>query len=631
MPKQVTQEPEAEEIIQLKQIMREKSELLKMQFGGNKVIKFHDHEKLPAYTPVYRRSVELNEKIRPHAEDNYFPEKMFERKAPNEKPEEFIYRKHIFKIIGPVTYPFWAKAMSTVNRIWNEHNYSIKYPEITEEPYTKYSPQKYFEEDFPDYVSIEDQFKTIITNDKLSDPNSWAVVDVKPLENPSDIPEPYVRLFQSANIIGFEEKKWLLCLTPEKSEVLVGSVEKKEGLVLRYYDRNSIFRVYQYGKKEDYNFNIEIFYEHGLGELFADRLKGSPRREDDVVYYESYFQPAISSLNEALLDASNLQISKIIHVFPEYWEYVDECNEPGCDHGTIWDDDREHGRRCNTCGGTGVKNWASPMAAIQVQVPKMNTPMGIDTANLKLPPKEYISKTGEVTEILKFLRSEVSSRAIEAFQMLNIDVSNSQVKGSDTALGRMIDREELFSFLLNISNELFSLLEFMINGCGRMRYDTAQGKKWTKVEIGRPTNFAIRNNTELTEEIIKAKESQLPPTIINHMLHEFINTRFNSRADVERLTGFMFRVDRLAAMSDIQVQAGISTGTVAKWEKILHDSISYFIAAALTDNPKFWELEFEQQEEIILNMAMEKAEEVAPQRMQMEDFLKTEEIEKEDE
>lgn len=599
---------------EIDEIFAEKRPLIKKGFSKNE-------RHPPEYTEVYRKTVDLYEKIRPHAEDEYFPEKLFARKAPNEKPEEFEYRKTIFKLIGGVTYPYWSRAEGVTGRIWNEKNYSIKYPIVEAEELQKYSPQDYFEREYPQYVSIEAQFKSVITPTKLSDANAYAVVDVLPSESETELPRPYVRLYGCYDVIGFEPGKWLLALTKEKSVVTVAGKKAQEGLVFRFYDQYAVYVIKQVGKKEDYKFSsAEPEYEYNLDRFYGDRLRGKPKNEKQSIYYESYFQAAVPSLNEAILDASNLQISKINSAFPERWEYVDPCDF-GCDRGWIYDDghygDISHRHTCTGCGGTGLKNWSSPMSVIQVQAPNENRTTNPGT-NVQLPPAGYVSKSSEVTGILEFMRGEIESRCVTAFQMLNIDVSNSDVKGSDTALGKMIDREELFSFMLTFSNEVFALMEFMINGCGKVRY----GNNWKPVEIGYPQNFAIRSDSELTEEISNAKNSKLPGYIVNFLTKQYIGTRFNSQADVERINELVQRVDSIAMMDDIAIATRLSLGLLPKWKVILHDAINYFVEKAVRDNEGFWEKTPDEQENILVQYAKAAEAETTPSRVNVEDILK---------
>lgn len=624
----MTEQQKEEKISFILDIMDEKRPLLKQQFtreysrrGTEK-----DKDKYPEYTPIYARTCELAEKIRPHSEDDYFPERMFFRKAPNEKPEEFEYRKQIFREIGGVTYPYWEKALNTIGRIWNEKNYTIKYPEISDAVLEKYPAQEYFEKQYPDYVAIEDQFKSVITPDKFSDPNSWSVLDIQEPIIQNEPLNPYARIYQADQLIGFHNKEWVLFLTTEKSVVEFNGKKDRSGLVLRYYDRECIFQVRQIGKKIDFTFEAIEIYVHDLGELYADRLKGRPKREKEDIYFESYFMPAIASLNEVILDASNLQISKIVSAFPERWEYVDDCDAEGCEGGKVFtnSEDRSIWRNCLSCQGTGRRNFSSPLSVMEVKAPKEGAPLQIQSDKLTMPPAGYIAKQAEVTPMLQFLREEIRESAVISFQMLNIDVSNAYVKGSDTALGKQIDREELFSFLLNVSTELFSLMEFMINGIGRLRY----GNAWKPVQIGYPQNFAVRSDSELTEELKTAREANLPSTVLYALTTEYTGKRFNSQADMERLNEFIYKVDRLAVMSSIDIAQRLSTQTIAKWEAILHDSINYFIEQAVIEDPNFWQKDFEEQEKIIVEMAKEQEKQISTPKIDPEEIIAQTDIRK---
>lgn len=180
---------------------------------------------------------------------------------------------------------------------------------------------------------------------------------------------------------------------------------------MRMYAADGIYRIEQYGRQLDYTFgDPEQVYEFTeFKDLQAWPLRGKPQTEDNLVYFQSYFQPAVASLNSALIDANTLQISKIVNAFPERWEYVDDCDAEGCESGYIFDENREHRTACNSCGGTGRKNYSSPLSVIQVPMPKMANPLAADTSkdSMSIPPAGYLDKVG-ATEELRFLREEVS-------------------------------------------------------------------------------------------------------------------------------------------------------------------------------------------------------------------------------
>jgi hypothetical protein len=555
----------------------------------------------PDYNPVYKRSVELEEEMETHMEAKHFPEKLFKSKAPNENPEEFNYRKSIYQ---PVTKPFMNRAFRTINRIWNDSNYTIG-------NWKEEDHKEYFEVQYPKHKSIVAFFRSVVTKFKLRDPNG--VIAVKPRKIPtlkdkdgnlvadqSKLIEPTAVLYESEQVILFEEDQFALIELREKSLVKHSQSMEKSGRIFEFYDENNIWRIEQVGKKTDYQFEYTIYYEHNLGKLPVTKLKGEPcESEDNYTVYESYLMPAIPNLNIALYNHNTLEMSITNDAFPQRWEYVDPCNYEGCEGGYItYDSDKKSA--CPSCKGTGHTERHSPLGVKQVYIGDRLT-QGAE--NLSMPPAGYIAPD---TATLEFRHTKYLKDVEQAFAFLNIDVSNSNVKpGEETATGKRIDREELFSFLLLISNELFDLLDQTIDVIGKMRYGTFEGP-----EITKPVDFSIRSNEELIQEMVDAKAAFVPDIIIQKQLKEYALNRFNTSHEVTKFLDIVFKVDRLLTLTQQDIVLQKTIGAVINWEVILHTSIYTFLEQLLVEDPKFLELEFAEQKTKLEQKAKDKEAEV---------------------
>lgn len=558
------------------------------------------------------RAVEMYERIRVHSQSDRFPDKLFREKAPNQTDAEWQYQKRLFKAIGSVTNPYWDKALGAVNRIWNEKNYSIRYPEIESAAFVNFPAYDYFVKDYPTFGSVEQYFAQVVTRIKLEDPNAWLVTEVLRQESDTEPPSPYAKIYRANKVVAYHDGDFVLVITEEKSNVMLGGKAVKEGIVMRLYNRMGIWEYRQVGNLLDFDFSSpELVYEYNFDTLPAWRLKGKPTEEDGETVYESYFYPAIPSLNSALIDFSTSSISKVAHLFPERWEYTNNCDAPGCYNGYI---ESDGGRAaCSSCRGTGKRNLSSPLSVIQVDAPQKDMPGAIDSAAMTIPPAGYISKVESDNQI-KMLIEEVDKNISRAFAMLNIEVSNSSVKGGDTALGKQIDREELFSFLLAISQELFQLLYDSVNAMGIIRY----GEAWKALQLGAPQSFAIRSDADLTEEISKAKESGMPDIAVQTLLRQYADTRFNSQEEVGDIFALVFAADRLVTLSQQEITQKLITRTVQPWEAILHDSINYFIEDAIRLHqateaaPTWFDKPMIERVAEVQAMAMDKADEMIP-------------------
>ena len=522
----------------------------------------------PAYNPTYNESVELYEKIAVHAEGK-FPSLMFKKKAPNEDDEVHKWREYIYK---PRTMSFWERGLSTIQRIWNENNYFIsKWEDKPKDAITK----DYFLKYYPGYNSIINYFQSIVTDWKLRDPN--AVIAVKPrmipLKNDSNsdlkfddtkLIEPVCLIYRSEQIMTFDETH-LFVLTDQKSEVISGDKKVNEGLIFEFYDNENIWTISQTGEKTDNKFQIEIYYNHSLNYLPCWKLKGkSLQRLNDILYY-SYFMSAVPNLDAVTCNYSNLDMSFYFCVYPHKWEIVEKCNVKGCVNGMVFVDGKEI--QCKSCSGTGKMKMTSPTGVTQIQ---MRTNISPGAGDVPIPPFGFVSPP---VDALRLIREQIQQDIAESFSFLNINVSPSNVVGSETALGKMIDREELFSFLLKISSELFELLSNTIQAIGQMRYMD----NFTMPEIKPPVTFEIRSEKELIEEINQARESDLPLPAFKLLINEWIRKRFNNNIHIEKIIDIVFRYDSLITFTEQEIAVKFGSKQIELWEVILHKDIYKYL------------------------------------------------------
>ena len=557
---------------------------------------------VPEYNPVYRDCIEMREKIRVHADMHTFPLSLFKKKAPNEDEAQFDYRKQNYK---PVTMPFWNRALQVLNRVWNVQNYTIQWPAEEEEE----KQQDYFLKQYPKYQSLISFFESVVTRWKVNDPN--AVLCIRPRYIPTIIDEntgeakvidteriePEAVIFDSARVLRFEDDRYCMIELPDKSPVRHGNTTVMEGLIYELYDEEYIWRIIQVGKKSDYEFDISIYYPHRLGYMPCYKLRGIPMEQDGRLVYKSHFFDAVPLLDTALYDNSTLDISKVGAAFPHRWAISEACTHSGCNNGYVLEGEGMDVKQvaCPSCKGTGKKTMFNPMGVFEVRPPS-----AVDDP-IPTPPFGFVEPQ---LGTLEFLDKQIEKNIIKAFAMLNIEVTASIAKGDETATGKLIDREELFSFLLTFASELFNLLESTIRSVGEMRY----GAAFNMPEVVAPTNFEIRGERELTEEFQKAKEAGLPDLILKQLSLELIQTRFSNSEQLIKLMLLIQATDSLATMEPTEVAASKGAGLVENWEVLLHIRIHSYIGDAIAADANWMDKPLKEQKEELIARAKEESE-----------------------
>lgn len=565
------------------------------------------------FSSNYQTAVDIAQQIAVHSKSGNFPEKLMRAKAPNETSEELDYRRDNFE---PITKPYWDRGLASINRIWAEQNYSVLWGSD--------EVKHFFTKCFPVYGSLLAYFKTVLTPYKINDANAVLVIDIGEIplidngDGTVDVDQskalsPLCKIYSCDKVLFFDKDEHCLLLADEKSKVRHADNYEHTGYVLYYLDTTSVYRIEQTGDKNDYRFTTTLLYEHNLGYLPAKRLGGKQLSEsqgNDVIS-ESYFMPAIPYLNKALKLDSTLDISINKMAYPIRSYYEAHCTNPTCTNGkiTVYDpmhtDSMLDGPRspktvdCPVCGGTGKSISFSPMRDY------VHTPRGgfNNEEPVPFPGFAYISPD---PTILRFNQEKITSDIERAFMFLNINVSLQAAGGDNTgkktATQSKIDREELFSFLLIISEEVFGLLKFAVDTICRLRYPGNE----PQVIINPPVQFDIRDVDELTTEIAQAQTNNVPDIIRRELTKEYMMLRFPAQKGLEKLMDIIFYCDPLAAKTTQDVILLRQQNLVSQTDAILHEHIFYFIEQKLNEDAAYLGKDMKLIKQDMLGLAGEK-------------------------
>lgn len=527
------------------------------------------------WSELYKKAVKHEEEIDVHAEGE-FPEKLLGNTFPNETKEEMQYRNKTFQ---PITKPYWGKAIKSLNRIWSEQNYTIDWKDE--------KAKEYFTQDLPLYNDIRTYFKSVATKSKINDPNAVMVVDfrlpvkknaegVVVVDDSKEI-APYPTIFESCDVIEYKEDAYCTVVSDEKSIVSYNDRNVAEGLVFYLYDTMNIWRISQVGKKVDWKFEAQLYYPHNLEYLPAWKLKGTPEKViDGTLYYESHFAPAIPYLNEAVILHSTLKasISKVAYPIRVY--YDQDCGTCSASGYTLLEIDGQATQvKCKTCGGSG-KTKFSPFSDYV-----HSKPGATDSENIQFPGLTYVSPDNT---ILEFGKNTVDDYIGKAFLFLNIDAVPDGMKAGlgdgATATKSKIDRDEQFVSILDISNELFELMQMWIWAASQIRYNTD-----IDTVINPPKSFELISASELTDELTAAKDSSIPDFAISQLTQDYIEKRFPQNGSMAKASRIAQYCDPLYVKDDAEVS--LAKSNFEPWEIVLHYHIFNFLLEKQAANPEY--------------------------------------------
>ena len=551
------------------------------------------------WSELYKDAKKHCEEIEVHAAGK-FPKQLLGHTFPNETKPEMEYRKKSFQ---PVTEPYWKKAIRSLNRIWSEQNFTVKWGESED-------VSEYFLKELPIYKNIFSYFKQVVTANKINDPNAVLAIDfdlpVKQLAEGELIIDdtqqiaPYPVIYCAEDVIFFESGAFCLAMSEEKSVVDYGGKKVKAGYVLYLYDTENIYRIIQVGKKIDYTFESTLYYTHNLGDVPCWKLKGTPEETiDGELLYDSHFSPAIPHLNEAIIMHSTLKasISKIAYPIRTYYEQ--KCSAAGCSSGMVYEAGKEP-HKCSTCNGSGAVRF-SPLSDYVMEPPGLTN----DVKDMPFPAVAYVSPD---SAILDFSKTTIKEWIQQAFLFLNIDAAPDGMKAglaeNATATKSKIDREEQFVSMLDISNELFELLEYFLDAAYQIRYLAE-----SPITVNAPKTFELISANELTEEITMARTSGLPDSAMSELQYDYVVKRFSQQADIGRITQIARYCDVLFAKDDISIQLNAKYYT--PYELVLHQHVYNFIVEKESESAGFIDKDLKEIKPILIEIAKEKATELA--------------------
>lgn len=541
----------------------------------------HDH---PEMWPGYNDACREREKIRPHIEHGYYPERLFKERAPNQTDAEAGYMRANYR---QVTLAHYDDYQNSILRALHENNWSITYGkgEENEEEVTN-DFKEYVTKGLNEFGSYLNYVRYIVPKVKTLDamglmvvlPKTIAVIidtDGNQTIDPEGEIDPVPQYIPVNDVWGFDYDRWYLWLTNEKSWVNRGQEKVKDGLVLMMVDDQNVYKITQVGEKFKFIFQIDIWWAHELGYAPAIHLRGNPKQKEGMMVWQSPYLTPSEPLDQVLLDYSYLGASKAKCVFPhpvmigDDCEFVDNSTGAKCYAGDLsWTDTTsdpplERHRQCPSCKGSGMKSRMGPLGTLLVRPPNR-----LDERGESPTLANALSFVGPDVATLDFLQTQVEANTQAARTMLHLSTEQPIVGGEQkTATQSGIDNKGHYAFIKPISDQVFDIYEFLLVTTGEMRY----GPKFTGVSLTRPDSFDVRTEADMAIEIADGrKNSDLPPAMMDVLVWSYAKARNQNDPGAMQVLETIAAADYLFTTETADIQYQLSQGVVEKWQVVLH-------------------------------------------------------------
>ena len=555
----------------------------------NPITKQRASSQYPEYWSGYNFAAKMYDSILPHSRSDVYPEHLLSVRAPNQTDAQAQYIKANYKA---TTLSVFEDFRATISRAFADQNWSIRYNGEIDPRFGEETFQQYVNNEIEKFGSLEMFVKNMLPTLKLVDANGIIAIEPEDIEYfdeengeeqmiSNELLRPMPKYYNCKNIVGQKFGEYYLVICDDHSYVKVGSKMEESGIVLELYDSNAIYRIEQIGKKSDMTFGEPVLYfQHNLGYVPCIKLMGAPQLINDEIAFQSPFITAVPLLDQVILDESYLQMSKATSAFPfmvalgEICEFIDrEGNK--CNDGQIFDPVNGGYRTCGSCSGSGVKSRFSPTGMLLI---KPRTSLSEGDTGLS---GEYLKFVSPPMDTLTFLRSEIEQQMAKSRRILHLPSSDESgtIGEASTATGSLNKMRSLYAFIKPISDQLFTIYEFCLVTIGNMRY----GELFGGVNLVYPTSFDISTPSDYLSVISEGMKAGVPPSITFSNVYNYIRAIHYTDDETSAIYDLIINADELLLMSNADVLARLASGTVEKWQDVLHNSAPQLVMELIRD------------------------------------------------
>lgn len=535
------------------------------------------------------------------------------QRRPNESDYIQRYRQCIYvpKTKNPIT-----KVVTSLSKIrrspdWNIDYTGIKWPARIPAEETL---EQYCEKNYPGYASVTNWMFTIALKNQCIDAN--AVVAVFPREfniEENKFFKPEAFLFNSSQVIYYEEgNDWAILQSAQMSDINKGadSVAYQTGKIFYVISSTEFFKFEQVSAAEEYA-NTQ-YYQHNFGYLPVFKIPAVfLAQKNNSIIQESRLAPMLADLDEAAREYSDLQATKVQHMYPLLW-YFENKDCPACEGVGKLPTQSETGdstystgsSTCTSCGGSGKIKF-SPYTVMAVAAPKLGE------QTIPTPPAGYVSRD---VEIIKHQEESVQQHCFDALSAINMQFLD-QTPLSISGDAKNVDREELNNFVYNVAEDVVAIMDkiyFIIND---WRYSFAipdkKGRYAMLPKIAVPQNFDLLPSGYLMDDIVKAKASKVNPVLVATMETQYANKMFYTEPELSEKIDLIYNLDPLPGITEDEKMVRLSNKGVTQQDYIISSNIVAFVKRAIIENKGFVDMHYEDQMAILQKYAEAKQKEMS--------------------
>lgn len=539
--------------------------------------------------------------------------RLIDERRPSESVVTQTYRRRRYQ---PITKEPCGKVINSLRKITKSADWHIVYDksEIPVSLPKEDSLENYCENNYPKDDSLENWARKSLIRWMLIDPNG--IICVFPLsweiENNEYI-EPYAHIIQSKDIYDFKDGEYAVFLSPYCNTYMKDGKEV-HGKIIMVVTEQCFYEAKETGKEQ---FTIEE-HRHNIGELPAWIIGGEMKNTDiKNPFYESFVHPMLPYLDNAAIDSSDLDAEKVQHLYSTMWFMQSSPCSNCAGIGNVLKEGKQ--TICPSCQGRGGAPF-SPYRNIEVN---LNSNGLSPDKQVPIPPAGYIEKS---TEMVSKMMEIIDGEKYSALAAINFEfLANTPLNQSGKA--KEVDKDELNNFVYGIASHLveecLKPIYWFIN---EQRYMNIVSDKKTREkmlpQIPIPENYDFLTSRDAEDNLIKIAGSNVSEDLKDIAEMTYIHAKYQDEPALLARLQIIHDHDPFPEKKANELQALVSSGLVKKEDAILSLYIKVFVAEKMNENVStdeveendaFVKLEYDEQHQVLMDMAIEKMGELDAQ------------------
>jgi hypothetical protein len=235
----------------------------------------------------------------------------------------------------------------------------------------------------------------------------------------------------------------------------------------------------------------------------------------------------------------------------------------------------------------------------------LSQPRPGDTA-VPTPPIGYVTKQ---TEIARLQEERIRQHVYDALAAINMEFL-AETPLSQSGVAKQVDREELYSFVHSISEDIVRIMDEVCFDICAWRYIGITSDIRSLVPyIAVPERFDMLSGKVLVDELSQMTTAKVDPAIINAAQIELAGKKFNDE-HIKNLVVLKLKLDPFAGVPEDAIALQQTFGAIRTEDLIIHANINSFVTRALEGVPGFVDATYDEQ----MNIMRQYAGEFTPQR-----------------